>query len=93
MTHNLGADIEREPDLIDRGSVRAEEITADALEAHRLADPNYGKTVDDSAEECAVCGYPIPQARREAVPGVQTCAECQRELERELERAKRLRGR
>lgn len=34
-----------------------------------------------SAENCAVCDEPIPDARRQAVPGVQTCIECQRELE------------
>jgi phage/conjugal plasmid C-4 type zinc finger TraR family protein len=34
-----------------------------------------------SAENCAVCEEPIPDARRQAVPGVQTCIECQRELE------------
>lgn len=37
--------------------------------------------VPASAENCAVCEEPIPDARRQAVPGVQTCIECQRELE------------
>ena len=31
----------------------------------------------ESAEECEECGEPIPQKRREAVPGVQTCVACQ----------------
>lgn len=30
-----------------------------------------------SAHECEECGEPIPQGRREARPGVQTCVECQ----------------
>ena len=30
-----------------------------------------------SAEYCEECGEPIPERRREAVPGVQTCVECQ----------------
>lgn len=30
-----------------------------------------------SAEFCEECGEPIPQARRDAVPGVQFCLACQ----------------
>ncbi|MCY1359650.1 Protein TraR [compost metagenome] len=30
-----------------------------------------------SAEFCEDCDEPIPEARRVAVPGVQTCIECQ----------------
>ena len=30
----------------------------------------------ESAERCAECDEPIPQARREAVPGVQLCVGC-----------------
>jgi phage/conjugal plasmid C-4 type zinc finger TraR family protein len=32
-----------------------------------------------SARECVDCGAPIPEARREAVPGVQRCIPCQEE--------------
>ena len=28
---------------------------------------------------CEACGEPIPEARREAVPGVRLCIDCQRE--------------
>jgi phage/conjugal plasmid C-4 type zinc finger TraR family protein len=28
-------------------------------------------------EDCEECGNPIPQARRDAVPGVRLCVECQ----------------
>lgn len=35
-----------------------------------------------SLTHCDECGEPIPQARREAVPGVQLCVECQRELDK-----------
>lgn len=31
----------------------------------------------ESLAECEECGAPIPQARREAVPGVRRCIECQ----------------
>ena len=30
-----------------------------------------------SAEECNDCGEPIPKKRREALPGVRTCVQCQ----------------
>ncbi|HAQ35920.1 MAG: hypothetical protein CMF74_13190 [Maricaulis sp.] len=33
----------------------------------------------ESAELCDECGEPIPDARREAVPGVRTCVHCQSE--------------
>ena len=31
----------------------------------------------ESLEECEECGEPIPPRRREALPGVRTCVECQ----------------
>jgi phage/conjugal plasmid C-4 type zinc finger TraR family protein len=33
----------------------------------------------ESAEDCDVCGEPIPEARRKALPGVRTCVACQSE--------------
>ena len=33
----------------------------------------------DSLYECEECGNPIPQARREAVPGVRLCITCQQD--------------
>ncbi|SHI86027.1 DksA/TraR family C4-type zinc finger protein [Wenxinia saemankumensis] len=30
----------------------------------------------ESAEDCAECGEPIPQKRREALPGVKLCVDC-----------------
>lgn len=32
---------------------------------------------NDSAEFCVECDEPIPQARRDAIPGVQMCVDCQ----------------
>lgn len=48
-------------------------------QAARLPEPTK-----ESATHCRMhgCGEPIPQARREAVPGVQFCAECQAHRER-----------
>lgn len=31
----------------------------------------------ESLTECAECGEPIPKARREAIPGVKLCIDCQ----------------
>lgn len=33
----------------------------------------------ESLYECEECGAPIPQARREAIPGVRLCIYCQQE--------------
>ena len=33
----------------------------------------------ESLYECEECGAPIPQARREAIPGVRLCIHCQKE--------------
>lgn len=68
-------------DHIDRACDLEAQQRDDALEAHRLRaaqgiDPN-----GESAHDCAVCLEPISRARRAAVPGVQTCIECQTELE------------
>ena len=30
----------------------------------------------ESADDCAECGEPIPEARRRAVPGVKLCTDC-----------------
>lgn len=35
----------------------------------------------ESAEFCEECDAPIPQARREAIPGVRLCIQCQSKLE------------
>jgi len=33
--------------------------------------------VGEAATHCEECGEPIPQARREALPGARTCVACQ----------------
>lgn len=35
-----------------------------------------------SLEDCEECGTPIPQSRREAIPGVRLCIECQAEQDK-----------
>ena len=69
-------------DPIDRGCEREDELRADAIAEQRRRASLEGKTVADSAEFCEACGEPIPGARRQAVPGVQTCIECQTLIER-----------
>lgn len=59
------------PDAIDAASELEELQRQAAIQAHRI-DHNAV-----SAEHCEECGEDIPQARRVAVPGCQTCAECQ----------------
>lgn len=47
-------------------------------EAERVAAiANRVQYQGESALDCEECGEPIPQGRREAVPGVQLCAGCQ----------------
>ena len=48
--------------------------TREAIERMRLRRGGEGRP---SRETCADCDEPIPQARREAVPGVQLCLDCQ----------------
>ncbi|TCD20913.1 TraR/DksA family transcriptional regulator [Lelliottia amnigena] len=63
-------------DIIDTAAEIEELQRNAALSAHRL-NPNAV-----SAEHCEECGDPIPEPRRAAVPGCQTCAECQLEKEK-----------
>lgn len=85
-------------DFADLAADREQELRDDALAAHQrrqrlarashptadwpgLADPTPAAAAPDL---CAVCDEPIPAARRAALPGVETCIDCQRELERAL---------
>jgi len=69
-------------DLFDLATEREEENRADALALQARRAGLEGKTVADSAWVCCRCETPIPEARRRAVPGVQTCIDCQTDLER-----------
>ncbi len=65
-------------DIFDRAQERDEQLRQEALanQARHAA-----AMARESALTCAVCDDPIPELRREAVPGVQTCIECQRDIE------------
>ncbi|WP_031556227.1 DksA/TraR family C4-type zinc finger protein [Parvularcula oceani] len=49
-----------------------DDTVSDAVEAARARMAR-----GESATECDECGEPIPQRRREALPGVRTCIACQ----------------
>ena len=67
-------------DDIDRACAREESDRDAAIEAAR---GHYAINWEvASAIECAGCGCQIPEARREAVPGVQLCVDCQTQAER-----------
>ncbi|EIV6644524.1 TraR/DksA family transcriptional regulator [Klebsiella aerogenes] len=61
-------------DIIDTAAEIEELQRNAALSARRI---NHNAV---SAEYCSECGEDIPAPRRAAVPGCQTCAECQADL-------------
>ena len=69
-------------DPLDLAAEREAELRADALADQARRSGLAGKTVADSATKCRICQTPIPKARRHALPGVQTCIDCQTDLER-----------
>lgn len=60
---------------IDQANELAQQRIDMAIAAHRI---NRNAI---SAEHCSECGEDIPAPRRAAVPGCQTCAECQSVIE------------
>lgn len=56
-----------------------DQIDDSVNEAVQRARSNLPK--GESAKECDECGDDIPQARREALPGVRFCVKCQSELD------------
>ncbi|MEG6295127.1 TraR/DksA family transcriptional regulator [Enterobacter hormaechei] len=62
-------------DIIDTAAEIEELQRNAALSAHRV------NRNDVSAERCEECDEPIPEPRRAAVHGCQTCAECQGVIE------------
>lgn len=62
-------------EIIDAANELVQQRLDQAIQAHRI-DRNAV-----SAEHCEECGEDIPAPRRAAVPGCQTCASCQEEIE------------
>ncbi|ANQ17559.1 TraR/DksA C4-type zinc finger protein [Vibrio parahaemolyticus] len=67
-------------DVIDHACGIETQFTEVAL-ANQLA---RAKRIEEreSAHECGECGDPIPEKRRQKVPGCIYCTQCQSELER-----------
>ena len=62
-------------EIIDAANELVQQRLDQAIQAHRI-DRNAV-----SAEHCSECGEDIPEPRRAAVPGCQTCADCQGVIE------------
>ncbi len=58
-----------------------DQIDASIEDAVKRARSNL--PAGNSLTHCEECGDPIPEARREAVPGVRLCIKCQSELDEE----------
>ncbi len=63
-------------DIIDQASENEAAFLAEALYQARLPENN-----GVSHTECEDCGEPIPETRRQAVPGCTRCILCQTYLE------------
>lgn len=65
-------------DIADRAQAREADFLRDSLSAvHHYDDCGLV-----SLTHCEICGERIPEARRQARPGVRLCIECQAEMER-----------
>ena len=58
-----------------------DQIDASVDDEVQRARSQLGK--GESAVDCEECDRPIPEARREAIPGVRLCIECQSALEKQ----------
>ncbi|MCS5990897.1 MULTISPECIES: TraR/DksA family transcriptional regulator [Klebsiella/Raoultella group] len=65
------------PDEIDRDQEFNEQRLEDMIEQSR-----FKPALTPSLFRCRFCGKPIPEIRRQTLPGVTTCMECQTILER-----------
>ncbi|WP_312268301.1 TraR/DksA family transcriptional regulator [Pseudescherichia sp.] len=62
-------------EIIDQASELETLLREQAIAAHRIDHSAV------SATHCSVCDEAIPLARREAMPGCRTCADCQQIIE------------
>ncbi|MBH5329637.1 DksA/TraR family C4-type zinc finger protein [Eikenella sp. S3360] len=61
----------------------AEQAQIDANLDDALAAARQNLPSGESARECDECGEPIPEARRQALPGVRLCIDCQEEADKQ----------
>lgn len=64
------------PDEIDRDQEFNEQRLEEMIELSR-----YKPTATPSLHYCHFCGKPIPEKRRQMLPGVATCTVCQEKIE------------
>lgn len=55
----------------------------DASIADAVTEARHRLKAGDSLRHCEVCEAPIPEARRQALPGVRLCIHCQAEQEQQ----------
>lgn len=72
-------------DIFDRAADREQEMRDDALAARARRAHNGRAAV--SASHCLASEAIIPEPRRLALPGVQTCIDCQLDIERGIAHA------
>ncbi|NPE50257.1 TraR/DksA family transcriptional regulator [Dickeya dadantii] len=65
------------PDEIDRDQEFNEQRLEEMIEQNRFKPASA-----PSLYYCRLCGEPIPEKRRQTLPGVTTCTECQTIIER-----------
>ena len=70
------------PDLLDLASEHEQEMRDDALAEQARRGSFMWPEDEGETLLCRICEEFIPEARREALPGVQTCVPCQADLER-----------
>ena len=68
-------------DIFDLASAQEQAFRDAVLSGQDRRAGLRGKSFLDSARNCRVCDETLPLARRQAVPGVQTCLACQEDLE------------
>ncbi|MFM5336964.1 TraR/DksA family transcriptional regulator [Aeromonas enteropelogenes] len=61
---------------------RANNHTARMLAVHLANQVGKGRYQGESLHQCEECDDPIPEARRQQVPGVRKCVPCQSHAER-----------
>jgi phage/conjugal plasmid C-4 type zinc finger TraR family protein len=71
-------------DFCEVASEREQSMRDEALRQHARRAGFADQTPRGSARRCRACAEPIPDLRRQALPGVQTCLDCQRALENAL---------
>lgn len=62
-------------DIADEAQGAEEQLIAQGLTSIRAQPASSG------TEECRICGVSIPERRRQLLPGVSTCVECQERRE------------